>query len=530
MTSAAWRTAATSALSIGLVLSGLGVAQALPAQAHPRSSRVDIPVCWDEDKGNYIFRSANGDFYFKDESGNIVDRDEISTDIDREITVVDNEHPQYGPVSDDVTEFLQIENLVPGDCGMGVIKVTNGSAKAGHLRSYLLAVELLGDPNRDFYDEFSLAAEGLPLTPVSQLTTSVIGVRTQLEQTCISAGQTIGVPIIFDFPFEAIGGNTLKHGDHQVKISLQFEFEPDVKSCPGSRPDVSPSPPVTPSRSPSIPSEPSYPNCEAVWTALGRPLLRGQPGYNFQLDTDGDGVACAVAPPGYTPPPGEPGTDWVYPDGTTPTPTSSPTPSPSGSGTPSPSPSPSPSDQQRINVQPRCPYNKQLLKSDALCVDPFGGAGGGEDDPGKAGLYTTGPQEPGQGGKGLSRVATGPLGKLFRTGVGTMATFFGVWLLMLGLFLVETRREQTKTLTLWQVVDAATLPGGDWRLDAAVARRSGSAARFGASSARRGDSNARFGGAAIQRGGSAARFGGGARRRVRGTSELKLWQGDGFDA
>lgn len=39
-----------------------------------------------------------------------------------------------------------------------------------------------------------------------------------------------------------------------------------------------------------------YPNCAAVWAAIGRPLNRGEPGYAPYLDADGDGVACEDNP------------------------------------------------------------------------------------------------------------------------------------------------------------------------------------------------------------------------------------------
>jgi hypothetical protein len=39
-----------------------------------------------------------------------------------------------------------------------------------------------------------------------------------------------------------------------------------------------------------------YANCTAVWVAIGRPLHAGEPGYNFDLDRDRDGIACEVDP------------------------------------------------------------------------------------------------------------------------------------------------------------------------------------------------------------------------------------------
>ncbi|MGI0542317.1 excalibur calcium-binding domain-containing protein [Corynebacterium aquatimens] len=39
-----------------------------------------------------------------------------------------------------------------------------------------------------------------------------------------------------------------------------------------------------------------YPDCEAVWDELGRPIRSGEPGYDTHLDRDNDGVGCEVQP------------------------------------------------------------------------------------------------------------------------------------------------------------------------------------------------------------------------------------------
>jgi len=39
-----------------------------------------------------------------------------------------------------------------------------------------------------------------------------------------------------------------------------------------------------------------YPNCKAVWDELGRPIRNGEPGYDRNLDHDGDGVGCEQRP------------------------------------------------------------------------------------------------------------------------------------------------------------------------------------------------------------------------------------------
>ena len=48
---------------------------------------------------------------------------------------------------------------------------------------------------------------------------------------------------------------------------------------------------------PAAPADVYYENCTAVWDAIGRPLLAGDPGYAApRLDRDSDGVACETDP------------------------------------------------------------------------------------------------------------------------------------------------------------------------------------------------------------------------------------------
>ena len=63
---------------------------------------------------------------------------------------------------------------------------------------------------------------------------------------------------------------------------------------PASAPTAaSPAPAVAP----PAPARVYYENCTAVWNAIGRPLLAGEPGYEApRLDRDRDGVACESDP------------------------------------------------------------------------------------------------------------------------------------------------------------------------------------------------------------------------------------------
>lgn len=45
-----------------------------------------------------------------------------------------------------------------------------------------------------------------------------------------------------------------------------------------------------------VPAVVTYENCAAVWASLGHPIHRGDPGYNSDLDTDGDGIGCEQQP------------------------------------------------------------------------------------------------------------------------------------------------------------------------------------------------------------------------------------------
>lgn len=52
-----------------------------------------------------------------------------------------------------------------------------------------------------------------------------------------------------------------------------------------------------PPAAPAAPADVYYENCTAVWDAIGRPLLAGDPGYAApRLDRDSDGVACETDP------------------------------------------------------------------------------------------------------------------------------------------------------------------------------------------------------------------------------------------
>ena len=89
------------------------------------------------------------------------------------------------------------------------------------------------------------------------------------------------------------------------------EAEPEHPECaipmeeaPVPEPEqaVEPEPPaVQPAPAPAAPPPVSarpvyYPNCTAVWNAIGRPVYRGEPGYAPHLDRDGDGIGCETRP------------------------------------------------------------------------------------------------------------------------------------------------------------------------------------------------------------------------------------------
>lgn len=54
-------------------------------------------------------------------------------------------------------------------------------------------------------------------------------------------------------------------------------------------------PPTSTNRA-TVPAVVAYENCAAVWASLGGPIHRGDPGYNSDLDTDGDGIGCEQRP------------------------------------------------------------------------------------------------------------------------------------------------------------------------------------------------------------------------------------------
>ena len=70
-----------------------------------------------------------------------------------------------------------------------------------------------------------------------------------------------------------------------------------TKAAPPPKATPAPAPPVAPPAAPAQPSSVYYKNCTAVWAAIGRPLLAGEPGYAApRLDRDSDGVACENKP------------------------------------------------------------------------------------------------------------------------------------------------------------------------------------------------------------------------------------------
>jgi hypothetical protein len=65
-----------------------------------------------------------------------------------------------------------------------------------------------------------------------------------------------------------------------------------VASCAEPGASAAPTARATPRPTPTPAATPLYRNCEAARAASAAPLRSGQPGYNRDLDGDGDGVAC----------------------------------------------------------------------------------------------------------------------------------------------------------------------------------------------------------------------------------------------
>ncbi|RSX52412.1 excalibur calcium-binding domain-containing protein [Bifidobacterium callimiconis] len=79
-----------------------------------------------------------------------------------------------------------------------------------------------------------------------------------------------------DWQLVALG---LGSSDDRIISVLVSEIKDDEpQSTPGNRSNV------------------YYPNCKAVWNAVGHGIGRGDPGYSAHLDADGDGRACEQKP------------------------------------------------------------------------------------------------------------------------------------------------------------------------------------------------------------------------------------------
>jgi len=197
------------------------IVTAAPAQAADATLN---PLCIDED-GNHIYRdSVTNQIIVENSAGAIVQHT-----YDHSLTLT----LDGSAITDPDSDFVELKGLVPGDCGIVFMHVINGSPERAKLTSQLVTVALSGDASRDFYDEFEIGSEGLPLTPVSYLSVSLPQpIPVNLETACLNSGDSIDVPVIFDFPWESIGGNTLKHGDHSVTVQIEHHLALDEKDCP----------------------------------------------------------------------------------------------------------------------------------------------------------------------------------------------------------------------------------------------------------------------------------------------------------
>lgn len=68
----------------------------------------------------------------------------------------------------------------------------------------------------------------------------------------------------------------------------------DIRHTSNRSEDSHPLPADQAEGEPDEDGNPYYINCDHARRETGTPLLGGQPGYSWQLDADGDGVACEV--------------------------------------------------------------------------------------------------------------------------------------------------------------------------------------------------------------------------------------------
>lgn len=75
--------------------------------------------------------------------------------------------------------------------------------------------------------------------------------------------------------------------------------EPAPAPVPVAAPEPAPAPapaPVAAQAPAPAPVSTAYPNCRAVWDALGRPIRSYEDGFQSKLDADGDGIGCESRP------------------------------------------------------------------------------------------------------------------------------------------------------------------------------------------------------------------------------------------
>lgn len=220
---------------VAAALSAVGALACVPTTAGPAAADSQpVPICFEQgESGNHyhIFRNSEGEFTFRDANNNLVSADVALVDNgDHDVALSDDPGAR-----DHAFDGFALDKLVPGDCGMAITWVTNTGSAPGRLQLFLNPVELSGNDAR-FFQEFLVTAEALPLTPISALSEGTLSANEPIAEYCVDAGEKIAVPVIFDFPYTAEGGNARQVGPHSVRLSTTLTLTLDtncgLKSAP----------------------------------------------------------------------------------------------------------------------------------------------------------------------------------------------------------------------------------------------------------------------------------------------------------
>jgi hypothetical protein len=142
-----------------------------------------------------------------------------------------------GPFVDELTvPVFPGPRVVPGDSDSRSFVVRNAGPGAGVLTAEIVDVELAGDLEDPFYEDFHVAGG-----PVVDL----YGHDTLVLSEVLAAGETTTVELDYGFPLESTSGNYPAEGTVQVELDLRLRIQGDTPTG-----DVAPQDTLSPGATP----------------------------------------------------------------------------------------------------------------------------------------------------------------------------------------------------------------------------------------------------------------------------------------